>query len=133
MQYLNTPTQGSEAFPAHLLTGRQLWDATPVEASLYEVSERWAWQLREHEPGREVLLPGGTTTHPTTLGPSRLPNIPASKTLPAGDGTARALSWRPQYLGSTWCGWTAAAVQPSGTGATFALLGARRFEQGTMG
>ena len=39
MQYLNTPPQGSEASPAQLLTGRQLRDTIPVDASLYEVSE----------------------------------------------------------------------------------------------
>ncbi|KAG0714683.1 hypothetical protein GWK47_013620 [Chionoecetes opilio] len=49
MQYLNTPPQGSEASPAQLITGRQLRDAIPVDASLYEVSERWAWLLRELE------------------------------------------------------------------------------------
>ncbi|KAG0725735.1 hypothetical protein GWK47_038024 [Chionoecetes opilio] len=49
MQYLNTPPQGSEASPAQLITGRQLRDAIPVDASLYEVSERWAWLLRERE------------------------------------------------------------------------------------
>ena len=49
MQYLNTPPQGSEASPAQLLTGRQLRDAIPVDTSLYEVSERWAWLLRERE------------------------------------------------------------------------------------
>ncbi|KAK8376379.1 hypothetical protein O3P69_009792 [Scylla paramamosain] len=40
---------GSEASPAQLLTGRQLRDAIPVDTSLYEVSERWAWLLRERE------------------------------------------------------------------------------------
>ncbi|KAG0725943.1 hypothetical protein GWK47_037600 [Chionoecetes opilio] len=49
MQYLNTPPQGSEASPAQLITGRQLRDAIPVDTSLYEVSERWAWLLRERE------------------------------------------------------------------------------------
>ena len=49
MQYLNTPLQGSEASPAQLLTERQLRNAIPVDASLYEVSERWAWLLRERE------------------------------------------------------------------------------------
>ncbi|KAG0725526.1 hypothetical protein GWK47_038453 [Chionoecetes opilio] len=43
------PPQGSEASPAQLITGRQLRDAIPVDASLYEVSERWAWLLRERE------------------------------------------------------------------------------------
>ncbi|KAG0723661.1 hypothetical protein GWK47_042256 [Chionoecetes opilio] len=41
--------RGSEASPAQLVTGRQLRDAIPVDASLYEVSERWAWLLRERE------------------------------------------------------------------------------------
>ncbi|KAG0710423.1 hypothetical protein GWK47_022830 [Chionoecetes opilio] len=49
MQYFNTPPQGSEASPAQLITGRQLRDAIPVEASLYEVSLRWAWLLRKRE------------------------------------------------------------------------------------
>ncbi|KAG0726007.1 Transposon Ty3-I Gag-Pol polyprotein [Chionoecetes opilio] len=49
MQYLNTPPQGSGASPAQLITGRQLRDAIPVDASLYEVSKRWAWLLRERE------------------------------------------------------------------------------------
>ncbi|KAK8394234.1 hypothetical protein O3P69_006432 [Scylla paramamosain] len=40
---------GSEASPAQLLTGRQLRDAIPVDTSLYEVSEWWAWFLRERE------------------------------------------------------------------------------------
>ncbi|KAG0721073.1 hypothetical protein GWK47_047188 [Chionoecetes opilio] len=47
--YPQTPPQGSEASPAQLITGRQLRDAIPVDASLYEVSERWAWLLRERE------------------------------------------------------------------------------------
>ena len=57
MQYLNTPPQGSEASPAQLLTGRQLRDAIPVDASLYEMSE-WHNQTAHN---LEPLTPGQRT------------------------------------------------------------------------
>ncbi|KAG0710800.1 hypothetical protein GWK47_022048 [Chionoecetes opilio] len=75
MQYLNTPPQGSEASPAQLITGRQLRDAIPVDASLHEVSERWAWLLRERERAMARSGDSAASRHgpnkPTTSSPSR--------------------------------------------------------------
>ncbi|KAG0726346.1 hypothetical protein GWK47_036811 [Chionoecetes opilio] len=103
MQYLNTPPQGSEASPAQLITGRQLRDAIPVDASLYEVSERWAWLLRERERAMARSGDSAASRHDQTahnLEPLTPGLRTASKTPAVGAGIAQALSWRLRHPGS---------------------------------
>ncbi|MPC92792.1 hypothetical protein E2C01_087900 [Portunus trituberculatus] len=81
-------SQGSQASPAQLLTGCQLRDAIPVDASLYKVSEQWAWQLRERERAMARLGDIAALRHNQTAHNLK-PLVPGQRTRIQNSGNGR--------------------------------------------